>query len=73
VKLKEWRLNVKNRVFYSAVVANGATGKSNGLSISRRAIRDIEIYYKVEMKDCRVINGNINHLNRGEFSYKFSY
>ena len=45
-------------LLYCAIVANAATGKSNGLSILRKAIRDIEIYNKIDIKDSKVINGN---------------
>ena len=47
-------------LLYCAVIANAATGKSNGLSIIRKAIRDIEVYKKIEIKDSRVINGNFH-------------
>lgn len=45
-------------LLYCAIVANAATGKSNGLSILRKAIRDIEIYNKIDIKDSKVTNGN---------------
>jgi hypothetical protein len=49
-------------LLYCAIVANAATGKSNGLSILRKAIRDIEIYNKIDIKDSKVINGNFLNL-----------
>jgi hypothetical protein len=44
-------------LLYFAVVANAASGKSHGLSILRCAIREIEIYNKIEIKDSKVVNG----------------
>ena len=44
-------------LLYCAVVANAATGKSAGLSIFKKTLRDIEIYNNIDIKDSKVMNG----------------
>ena len=46
-------------LLYCAVIANESTEKKTGLNIVQDAIREIEVYNKIRIKDSKVNNGNL--------------
>jgi hypothetical protein len=54
--------HIETCVLYCAIIANPATGKSSGLSLIKKAVREVEIFNKVDLKNSKLVNGKLIYL-----------